>query len=109
MAFMNVLVDLHRTGGNAYNGLFHFCYHLGMHLSQQADERMRLHYYVPKSQRGLFGDHVDYINQYSLHKYYQPRTSRFGVWHVATTLSWYRPFGSGTKIIYTIHDLNFMN
>ena len=105
----NILVDLHRTGGNIYNGLYHFCYQLGRHLALEAPPDMHLHFYVPRAQRDFFGSNVDYVTQYSLHKYYQPRTSRFDVWHIATTLSWYRPFGSKTKNIYTIHDLNFLN
>jgi glycosyltransferase involved in cell wall biosynthesis len=105
----NILVDLHRTGGNAYNGLYHFCYQLGRQLAVEACPDMHLHFYVPKAQRDVFGNHVDYVNQYSLHKYYHPGTNRFDVWHIATTLSWYRPFGSKTKNIYTIHDLNFLN
>ena len=105
----NILVDLHRTGGNIYNGLYHFCYQLGKHLAMEAHADMHLHFYVPRAQRNLFGKNVDYVTQYSLHKYYQPGTNRFDVWHIATTLSWYRPFGSKTKNIYTIHDLNFLN
>lgn len=104
----NILVDLHRTGGNVYNGLYHFCYQLGKHLAQEAPSDMHLHFYVPKAQRNLFGSSVDYVTQYSLHKIFQPGTSKFDVWHIATTLSWYRPYGSRTKNIYTIHDLNFL-
>jgi len=105
----NILVDLHRTGGNVYNGLYHFCYQLGKHLAMEAQPDAHLHFYVPKAQRNLFGKNVDYVTQYSLHKFYQPGTNKFDVWHIATTLSWYRPFGSKTKNIYTIHDLNFLN
>src|SRR5213075_1903068 len=104
----SILVDLHRTGGNSYNGLYHFCYQLGKHLALEAPEDMHLHFYVPKAQRDVFGENVDYVTQYSLHKYFHQLTSRFDIWHVATTLSWYRPYGSKTKNIYTIHDLNFL-
>jgi glycosyltransferase involved in cell wall biosynthesis len=69
---------------------------------------MHLHFYVPKAQRDVFGSGVNYVTQYSLHKYFHQLTSRFDIWHVATTLSWYRPYGSKTKNIYTIHDLNFL-
>jgi len=104
----NILVDLHRTGGNSYNGLYHFCYQLGKHLALEAPDDMHLHFYVPKTQREVFGKNVDYVTQYSLHKYFHQLTSRFDIWHVATTLSWYRPYGNKTKNIYTIHDLNFL-
>lgn len=105
----NILVDLHRTGSNSYNGLYHFCYQLGKHLASEAPEDMHLHFYVPRAQRNIFGKNVAYVTQYGLHKYFHQLTSRFDIWHVATTLSWYRPYGSKTKNIYTIHDLNFLN
>jgi glycosyltransferase involved in cell wall biosynthesis len=104
----NILVDLHRTGGNSYNGLYHFCYQLGNHLALEAPEDMHLHFYVPKTQRDVFGKNVKYVTQYGLHKYFHPLTSRFDIWHVATTLSWYRPYGNKTTNIYTLHDLNFL-
>ena len=104
----NILVDLHRTGGNSFNGLYHFCYQLGKHLAVETPGDMHLHFYVPKNQRSLFGKNVHYVTQYSLHKYFHQLTGRFDIWHVATTLSWYRPYGSKTANIYTIHDLNFL-
>ena len=105
----NILVDLHRTGGNSYNGLYHFCYQLGRHLAIATPADMHLHFYVPKTQRNVFGKRVEYVTQYSLHKYFHQLTSRFDIWHVATTLSWYRPYGGKTVNIYTIHDLNFLH
>jgi glycosyltransferase involved in cell wall biosynthesis len=104
----NILVDLHRTGGNSYNGLYHFCYQLGKHLALEAPEDMHLHFYVPKTQRNVFGKNVNYVTQYGLHKYFHPLTRRFDIWHVATTLSWYRPYSNRTVNIYTLHDLNFL-
>jgi Glycosyltransferase len=35
-------------------------------------------------------------------------TSRFDLWHVTTTISWYHPFNSRTKNVFTMHDLNFL-
>lgn len=103
-----VLVDLHRLGGNRYNGLYHFCYQLGTHLSAAPPADMDLHFYVPKEKKGMFGDKVNYNIQRSRDKFYRFGTGRFAVWHIATTLSWYRPFNSITKNVFTIHDLNFL-
>jgi len=105
----NILVDLHRTGGNLYNGLYHFCYQLGKHLALETPGDMHLHFYVPRNQREVFGHNVKYVTQYSLHKYFHQLTGRFDIWHVTTTLSWYRPYGNKTVNIYTIHDLNFLH
>jgi glycosyltransferase involved in cell wall biosynthesis len=104
----NVLVDLHRLRGNRYNGLYHFCYQLGAHLSAAPPGDMDLHFYVPKEKKELFGDKVSYSIQRSRDKFYRFNTGKFNVWHVATTLSWYRPFSPRTKNVFTIHDLNFL-
>ena len=103
-----ILVDLHRLGGNKYNGLYHFCEQLGRHLSDLSPRDLDLFFYLPKEQFDFFGDKVKYVRQRSLDKFFRFGTSQFDVWHVATTLSWYRPFNKKTKIIYTIHDLNFL-
>jgi len=104
-----ILVDLHRLGGNKYNGLYHFCEQLGRHLSDLSPANLDLFYYLPKKQFDFFGDKVKYVRQRSMDKFFRFGTSQFDVWHVATTLSWYHPFNKKTKIIYTIHDLNFLN
>ena len=103
------LIDLHRLGGNKYNGLYHYCYQLGSHLAETSAADMDLHFYVPEKQYGLFGNKIKYVTQRSRDKFYRFGTSRFDVWHVATTLSWYRPFNRKTKNVFTIHDLNFLN
>ena len=103
-----VLVDLHRVGGNKYNGLYHFCYQLGSHLAAASAVDMDLCFYVPKEQQHLFGNKIEYVTQRSRDKLYRFGTGRFDVWHVATTLSWYRPFNRKTKNVFTIHDLNFL-
>lgn len=104
-----ILVDLHRVGGNKYNGLYHFCEQLGTHLLLAPASGNELFYYVPEKQFGFFGNSVSYVKQRSIDKVYRFGTSKFDVWHITTTLSWYRPFNSRTKNIFTIHDLNFLN
>jgi hypothetical protein len=104
-----VLVDLHRLGGNKFNGLYHFSYQLGKHLVSSPPDDMELHFYLPKTQFGLFGKKVFYVPQRSRDKYYRFGTKKFDLWHITTAISWYRPFNKRTKNIFTIHDLNFLN
>jgi len=104
-----VLVDLHRVGGNKYNGLYHFCYQLGSHLAAATADDTDLYFYVPEEQKELFGTKTSYVTQRSRDKIYRFGTGKFDVWHVATTLSWYRPFNHKTKNVFTIHDLNFLH
>jgi glycosyltransferase involved in cell wall biosynthesis len=103
-----VLVDVHRLGGNKYNGLYHFCYQLATYLAKTNPTDFDLHFYVPAKAKGLIGNSVNYTTQRSVDKFFRFGTGKFSVWHVATTLSWYRPFNSNTKNIFTIHDLNFL-
>ncbi len=105
----NVLVDLHRLGGNEFNGLYHFCYQLGSHLLKVPAPGIDLHFYLPEKEKGIFGDRAQYTIQQSRDKIYRFGTGKFDVWHIATTLSWYRPFSRKTKNIFTIHDLNFLS
>lgn len=105
----NVLVDLYKLGGNKYNGLYHFCYQLGHHLAAlPRTDDLDLSLYVPASSVGLFGNQVQYAVQKSRDKFYRFGTRKYDVWHVATTLSWYRPFNKQTRNVFTVHDLNFM-
>jgi glycosyltransferase involved in cell wall biosynthesis len=104
----HVLVDLHRLRHNPFNGLYRFCRELGTALIPHSTPSLRLHYYVPATQIGTFGDPVSYAVQRSVDKYYRLGTRQYDVWHATTGLSWYRPFNRHTRIIYTIHDLNFL-
>jgi glycosyltransferase involved in cell wall biosynthesis len=104
-----VLVDLHRLRHNPYNGLYTFSCRLAEHLLLQPlydDEQ--LYYYLPKDKYGFFGNKPQYIEHKRFHKFYQRGTKRFDVWHLTTGISRYRPFNKKTKVVYTIHDVNFL-
>jgi glycosyltransferase involved in cell wall biosynthesis len=104
----NVLVDLHRIGKNPYNGLYTYCYQLGKSLLKIPHEGLNLFYYLPQHKFGVFGNEVNYVNQRSIDKFFRFNTTKYNIWHAATTLSWYKPFNQRTKFIFTIHDLNFL-
>ncbi len=104
----NVLLDLHRLGKNPFNGLYTYCYQLGMSFLKYPDPDLKLHYYLPKEKFGLFGPGVAYEQQRSRDKFYKFNTGAFDIWHSTTTISWYKPFNRKTKFIFTIHDLNFL-
>lgn len=100
---------MHRLRFNPYNGLYIFSCGLGEHLLNHTREYEELNYYLPKDKFGYFGDKPKYITHLRFHKFFQPGTSRFDVWHLTTGISRYRPFNRKTKVVYTIHDVNFMN
>jgi glycosyltransferase involved in cell wall biosynthesis len=104
----DVLIDMHRLKNNPYNGLYIFSKDLGDQLAVQQPDDMTLHFYLPQQQFGLFGNNVHYARHRSIDKLYRFGTSRYDVWHVTTTISWYRPFHPRVKVVYTLHDLNFL-
>jgi glycosyltransferase involved in cell wall biosynthesis len=104
----NVLVDMHRLKYHPFNGLYTFSYHLGKALAAIKSADLQLYYYVPPGKKGIFGTDQQYTLHKSFDKYWMPGTSKFDVWHRATTLSWYKPFNNKTKLIFTLHDLNFL-
>lgn len=103
-----VLVDIYKLGGDSFNGLYQFCYHLGLHMAAAHPHDLDLVMYMPKERIGIFGNDVEYAIQRSRDKFYRFDTRQFDIWHVATTISWYRPFNKHTKNILTVHDLNFL-
>ncbi|MEO7394843.1 MAG: glycosyltransferase family 1 protein, partial [Chitinophagaceae bacterium] len=101
--------DLHRLRHNPYNGLYIFSYRLAEHLLKQTlNEDEKLVYYLPGDKFGFFGNTPEYLAHKRLHKFYQPGTSKFDVWHLTTGISQYRPFNRKTKVVFTIHDVNFL-
>lgn len=99
---------MYKLRGESYNGLYQFCYHLGLHMAKAHPPDLDLVMYMPRERFGIFGNDVEYAVQRSRDKYFRFNTKQFDVWHVATTISWYRPFNNHTKNILTVHDLNFM-
>lgn len=104
----NYLVDLHRLRHNPYNGLYIFSYELATHLLHQDLHEESFYYYLPADKFGLFGSKPHYVAHKRRHKYYQAGTGKYDVWHLTTGISQYRPFNRRTKVVYTIHDVNFL-
>ena len=103
-----VLLDMHRLRYNPYNGLYTFCLELGSAIAALEVPGMHFTYYVPKQKFGVFGNDQSYLRQRSIDKYYRFGTGRYHLWHVTTSLSWYRPFNRHTKNVFTLHDLSFL-
>jgi glycosyltransferase involved in cell wall biosynthesis len=104
----NYLVDLHRLRHNPYNGLYTFSCRLAEHLLMQPLHDEQFYYYLPEDKFGFFGDRPRYVAHKRRHKFFQSGTKKFDVWHLTTGISQYRPFNHQTKVVYTIHDVNFL-
>lgn len=102
------LVDLHRLRHNPYNGLYSFSVQLATYLLNNCSYDEQLCYYLPKDKFGYFGDRPQYVEHKRYHKFFHTGTGKYDLWHLTTGISQYRPFNNRTKVVYTIHDMNFL-
>jgi glycosyltransferase involved in cell wall biosynthesis len=91
------------------SGFSHFVVPLAHELIRQ-NQRYQLYCYVPPREVGGLGRQgVRYLTQRSFHKYLNPPSYGFRLWHATSQLSWYVPTSPLTKVVLTIHDLNFLH
>jgi glycosyltransferase involved in cell wall biosynthesis len=102
-----VLIDCERTK-YSNTGLYHFCLQLGAALVEQQDRAQEELYFFVPPYTALYGKDQHYVIQHPLHKFYQPGTAQFQVWHSTFQNSYYRPYNNKTRVVLTIHDLNFL-
>lgn len=89
-------------------GLYTFCKELGDALLKYAPENLEITPYLPLGSQGIFGETTPYLIQKSWHKLFVPESNQFTVWHASNQVSRYYPSSANTKILLTIHDLNFL-
>jgi glycosyltransferase involved in cell wall biosynthesis len=91
------------------SGFSHFVVPLAHELIRQ-NQRYDLYCYVPPAEVGGLGSAgVRYLTQRSFHKYFNPPSYGFRLWHATSQLSWYVPTSPLTKVVLTVHDLNFLH
>jgi glycosyltransferase involved in cell wall biosynthesis len=91
-----------------HSGLGQFCLHAGRAMVAQRPAGLDLHFYVPSAERDVFGDTVRYVTHSPLHKLTAASRDGFDVWHCIHQDSRYLPPRRSTRLVLTIHDLNFM-
>lgn len=102
-----VLVEMEKLK-NPHSGLGQVCYHLGTHFNRLKPQGLQIEYYLPPSQQGIFGHQSTTVKQSPLHKFFSLNSDRYQVWHCLHQNSNYLPSNKKTKLILTIHDLNFL-
>jgi glycosyltransferase involved in cell wall biosynthesis len=88
------------------SGLGQVCLHLGHELVRQCPTDWSITFLVPKGKAGIFGDQVKYVETAWWRRLWLG--AHQDVWHSLHQDSSYRPTSS-TKLILTIHDLNFLS
>lgn len=91
-----------------HTGLYHYCLQLGNALLDAAQSDIELAFYKNASVGKLFGDELDYKEQRTYHKFFKPAWSDVDIFHANYQLSRYLPRKGNTRVVLTIHDLNFI-
>ena len=103
----NVFIEMEKLN-NPASGLGQFCLNIGEQFQKIDLQQLKLDFYIPISKKNIFGKHFNYINKNSLHKFFPLNSSKYNVWHCVHQDSKYMPNNKNTKLILTIHDLNFL-
>jgi len=90
-------------------GFYFFCKNLATYIIKQANVKTtQINLYLPKQELDVFNYHRDIIVTNHLHKLYMPNKDKIDIWHSTTQMSRFLPLSKKTRIILTIHDLNFI-
>jgi glycosyltransferase involved in cell wall biosynthesis len=89
-----------------FTGLYYYCLHLKKNL-QAINEDKELCFYIREMNKDLFRDSCTFI-QHSLHKFFFPSLKDFSIWHSTYQGTMYYPWKQKIKILFTVHDLNFL-
>ncbi|MBC8154891.1 MAG: glycosyltransferase family 4 protein [Bacteroidetes bacterium] len=100
-----ILIDTERLR-DLNSGLGQFCLNLGRELVRQKPEADELTFLTPTGQAEVFGNTVQYRPTVWWDKLW--RSDEFSIWHATHQDAAYWP-SSYTKLILTIHDLNFLD
>ena len=102
-----VLIEMEKLK-NPNSGLGQFCLNIGEQFKSIEAENLQLDFYLPAFQKNVFGEQFNYIKQTALHKLLPLNSSEYDIWHCLQQDSHYLPNNKNTKLILTIHDLNFL-
>lgn len=106
-----LLVDLSELK-DIYRGLGQVALSYGNYFKdnyKRSEAPYKLTLLMPKELFGMFGNEVEYLNsKHPLRLFHQWYFPRFDTWHTTSQLSRFRPRSSKTKLILTIHDLNYL-
>ena len=101
----DVIIEMEKLH-NLNSGLGQFCLHLGKAIND-ISEKPNIKFFVPNDCISVFGEKLS-ISKKWYHRYFGVgSTSK--IWHLAHQQSPYYPKNKNTKIILTVHDLNFLD
>ncbi|MFZ4715047.1 MAG: glycosyltransferase family 4 protein [Bacteriovoracaceae bacterium] len=89
-----------------HSGLGQYCFHLGKELSL-LPHAFDFHFFLPKEKFGIFGQDFHYEKSSKFKRLSSLLTPDADIWHAVHQDSPYIPPKS-SKVVLTIHDLNFL-
>lgn len=102
-----VLLEMEKLK-NLNSGLGQFCLSIGEQFQKINPHNLELDFYLPALQKNVFGEKFHYVKHTSFHKLIPLNSSEYHIWHCLQQDSHYLPTNKNTKLILTIHDLNFL-
>ncbi|MFZ1305766.1 MAG: glycosyltransferase family 1 protein [Ferruginibacter sp.] len=110
-----ILLDFERMEG-LFTGFYYFNLHFGKSVLRLAPDYMDFSFYLIQSQFGMFGNDVRYESKKS---YAKPRNGllnyfknnkpfEYDIIHISDQHSCIKPLHKNSRIILTIHDLNYL-
>lgn len=105
-----ILIDIERMKYSQHNGLLHYCAQLINAIGNLPEvDRRDITLMAPEQVRDFYREKdYDIYGLRSVHKFYLPRKNQFDLWHCTYQNSRYFPYSFKGKIVFTIHDFNFM-
>ena len=102
-----VLVEMEKLK-NPNSGLGQFCINIGEQFQKLSPSDLEIDFYLPPVQKNIFGADFNYVKHTPFHKILPVTSTEYDVWHCLQQDSHYLPTSKKTKLILTIHDLNFL-
>ncbi|MGQ0828693.1 MAG: glycosyltransferase family 4 protein [Bacteroidota bacterium] len=103
-----VLLEMEKLK-NLNSGLGQFCLSIGEQFQKLNPQHLELDFYLPSLQKNVFGEDFHYKKHSPIHKLIPMSGSEYDIWHCLQQDSHYLPTNKNTKLILTIHDLNFLD
>jgi len=99
-----IIIDVERMK-YPYTGLFYFCKNLAENLDKYHSDVFDFHFFTYS--KAKLASHLKRINRTQFDKFYLIKSNKYKLWHSTWQDTRYIP-KNNIKLVYTIHDLNFL-
>ena len=104
---IKIIVEAGLTG-NPYCGHFSYCKNLSQSFGKLFAHKYRFYFLLMNHNRVFKVENPIKLISHRLYKYLFRHVAKFRIWHITYQLTDLLPIQKATKIVLTIHDLNFL-